>query len=149
MSNQDLKLWLDQIYDIVKKLEAKYPGRRFTPDGHMVGSIGEVLAEEKYEIELLPSNTKDHDAKTKDGRLIQIRTTQGRSAPLKKRPDNLIVQKLHPDGTVEEVFNGPGQIAWELTKNRRHDGNSQYNIPLGQYRKADKRVDAYQRIKRK
>ena len=32
-----------RIYEITAELEELYPGRHFTPDGHMVGSIGEVL----------------------------------------------------------------------------------------------------------
>ncbi|WP_155253486.1 DUF6998 domain-containing protein [Bradyrhizobium japonicum] len=32
------------IYRAVAELEALYPGRKFTPDGHLVGSIGEVIA---------------------------------------------------------------------------------------------------------
>ena len=32
------------IYRAVEELEALYPGRKFTPDGHLVGSIGEVVA---------------------------------------------------------------------------------------------------------
>jgi len=34
------------IYRAVTELEALYPGRKFTPDGHLVGSIGEVVAAE-------------------------------------------------------------------------------------------------------
>lgn len=34
------------IYRAIAKLEAMYPGRKFTPDGHLVGSIGEVIAAE-------------------------------------------------------------------------------------------------------
>jgi hypothetical protein len=34
------------IYRAVQELEERYPGRKFTPDGHLVGSIGEVVAAE-------------------------------------------------------------------------------------------------------
>ena len=34
------------IYRAVEELEAAYPLRKFTPDGHLVGSIGEVIAAE-------------------------------------------------------------------------------------------------------
>ena len=147
MTTHTLKELLSQIYAIVHELETMYPGRKFTPDGHMVGSIGEVLAEQKYEIKLLPSNATDHDATARDGKLIQIRTTQKKSAPLKKQPDNLIVQKLHPNATVEEIFNGPGDIAWELTKKRKPDKNGQFNISLGKYAKANKTVPDSMRTK--
>ncbi len=33
------------IYRAVADLEKLYPGGKFTPDGHLVGSIGEVIAE--------------------------------------------------------------------------------------------------------
>ncbi|WP_408860888.1 DUF6998 domain-containing protein [Acidiphilium sp.] len=32
-----------RIYEAVAELERQYPGRKFTPDGHLVGSIGEVV----------------------------------------------------------------------------------------------------------
>jgi len=140
---------LENIYEIVRELEELFPGRRFTPDGHMVGSIGEVLAEREYDIKLLPSNAKDHDAKTEDGRLVQIRTTQGNSAPLKKLPDYLIVQKLNPDATVDEIYNGPGHQAWSITKTLKADNEGHFNISLGRYRKADKAIPEDQRIKRR
>ncbi len=31
-----------QLYRVVAQLEAEF-GRKFTPDGHLVGSIGEVI----------------------------------------------------------------------------------------------------------
>jgi len=34
------------IYRAVRDLEARYTLRRFAPDGHLVGSIGEVVAAE-------------------------------------------------------------------------------------------------------
>jgi len=37
---------VERLYAIVRRLEEKYPGRRFTPDGHLVGSLGEVIAAE-------------------------------------------------------------------------------------------------------
>ena len=31
-----------EIYELVRELETMAPGRKFTPDGHMVGSLGEL-----------------------------------------------------------------------------------------------------------
>ena len=41
------------LYQIVARLEEAFPGRRFTPDGHLVGSLGEVFAAERYGLTLL------------------------------------------------------------------------------------------------
>src|SRR5476651_2671045 len=41
-----------RIYKATAELEALYPGRKFTPDGHLVGSIGEVIAAEALGLKL-------------------------------------------------------------------------------------------------
>jgi hypothetical protein len=43
-SVQEIPKLIKELYGIVDSLEALFPGRHFTPDGHLVGSIGEVLA---------------------------------------------------------------------------------------------------------
>jgi hypothetical protein len=67
---------IKELYRITNELETEYPGRKFTIDGHLVGSIGEVIVAENYGLELLPNSTETHDAKTKDGKLVQIKATQ-------------------------------------------------------------------------
>ena len=32
-----------KLYELVHELEQIHPGRHFTPDGHMVGSLGELV----------------------------------------------------------------------------------------------------------
>ena len=41
-----------EIYRAVQEFEADYPRRKFTPDGHLVGSIGKVIAAEALDPEL-------------------------------------------------------------------------------------------------
>ena len=101
-----------QLYVIVGELERLYPGRPFTPDGHLLGSIGEALAQARYGLELLPCSTEVHDAKV-GGLLVQVKVTQGNRVGLYARPDHLIVLRLARDGSAEEVFNGPGEQVWE------------------------------------
>ena len=43
-----------QMVKIVSELETDFPGRHFTLDGHLVGSIGEVAAAYYYGIKLYP-----------------------------------------------------------------------------------------------
>jgi hypothetical protein len=47
-----IKALVPQIYGLVARLEAAAPGRSFAPDGHLLGSIGEVLAAAEYGPEL-------------------------------------------------------------------------------------------------
>ena len=70
---------LRRLYEITDELEAMF-GRRFTPDGHLMGSLGEAIAVYMYDVELLDPSLKTHDARTKDGRcLVQVKLTAGRS----------------------------------------------------------------------
>ena len=47
-----------ELYAIVQDLEEMFPGRPFTPDGHMVGSIGECLVADGFDLELMPPSTE-------------------------------------------------------------------------------------------
>ena len=62
------------IYRAVDELEAAYPGRKFTPDGHLVGSIGEVVAAEVLGLTLYPGSHPIHDAYDENGD-VQIKMT--------------------------------------------------------------------------
>ena len=100
------------LYEIVADLEGHFPGRPFTPDGHLVGSLGEVLAASAYRLELYPCSSECHDAKAGDGRQVQIKATQGKSIGIRSSCEHLLVLKLLKDGSVSEVYNGPGDLAW-------------------------------------
>ncbi len=117
-----------RLYDLVNELEAAFPGRPFTPDGHLVGSLGEVLASHYYDLELLPCSTECHDAQAPDGRLVQVKATQGTSVALRTQPDHLLVILLKKDGTIEEIYNGPGSIAWQHCGKRQKNGQSPISV---------------------
>lgn len=101
-----------ELYALTAQLEAMHPGRRFTPDGHMVGSIGEVIAAEEYGLELFEASHPVHDVLSPDGRLVQVKATQGRVVALNDEPDYLIVLRILGDGSFEEAYNGRGKPVW-------------------------------------
>lgn len=98
------------LYDISRDLESLFPGRHYTPDGHMIGSIGEALAASYYDLELFPASAETHDARSRDGRLVQIKATQVNCVSLSSEPEFLLVLKIHSDGTFSEIYNGPGAL---------------------------------------
>lgn len=111
-----------QLYKITGELEKEFPGSKFTPDGHMIGSIGEVLVADHYGLELLDNSAKTHDAKTKDGTLVQIKATQMDRVALSSEPNKLIVIKILPTGEWEEVYNGPGKEPWNAAGKMQKNG---------------------------
>lgn len=58
---------VQKIYESAGELEKLFPGRHFTPDGHLVGSIGEVLAAHRYGLTLLLASSASHDAISPSG----------------------------------------------------------------------------------
>ena len=137
---------IKQIYEIVSVLEALWPNRQFTPDGHLVGSIGEVLAAYYYGLELLPSSSKVHDAVSKDGRKIQIKATQKNRVALRSKPEHLLVLRILEDGTTKEVYNGTGELVWENAGKMQTNG--QRPITLSKLSKLFERVPNSNRLKR-
>lgn len=122
------------IYKIVEELEALWPDRRFTPDGHMVGSIGEVLAADDYGLTLFPAGAKGHDAVSKDGRKIQIKATQKNKKTktnkvgLRSKPEHLLVLQILENGKTKGVYNGPGEPVWKKTGKRQSNGQKAITI---------------------
>ena len=121
-----IKQKLAELLKIVNELQARFPDRKFTLDGHLIGSIGEVLARYYYGIELAPTGTKRHDG-TLDGKQVQIKITQRDSVDIKGVPENLLVLFLSTkDLAVYEVYNGPCKWLEEMKPN----GNHEYTISL-------------------
>ena len=111
-----------ELYALVAQLESLFPGRRFTPDGHLVGSIGEVIAAHRYGLELLPHSAQGHDARSPSGALVEIKATQGSFVALREQPDHLIVLHLSKSGEALEVYNGPGATVWSVAGAMQRNG---------------------------
>ena len=147
-SSKKLAETIRRLYAIVGELERDYRDqhRHFTLDGHLIGSIGEVYAAERYGIDLFISSTPRHDGTAPDGRLVQIKATQRSSVALNENPDFLIVLRIDGDGEINEVYNGPGQPVWDLFEGRVRPKNGQYQVSLAKLKALDKEVDEKDRV---
>ena len=132
------------LYTIKNALEEQFPGRKFSLDGHLVGSIGEVLVAEAYGIELYPNGTETHDGKAPDGKEVQIKATQIDRVSISSEPEYLIAIKILQDGTWEEIYNGPGKLAWKLAGKQQKNG--QRPLTLAKLRKLMMDIPEDQRI---
>lgn len=137
------------LYKVVAELESLFEtkNKKFTPDGHLVGSLGEVLAAHAYGLDLYPNSHPGHDAVSKDGREVQIKATQGnRGVALRSKPEHLIVLRIFPNGQSEEIFNGPGDCVWDVC-GKRLQKNGQHPVALTTLKKLmDTQVTQAQRL---
>jgi len=129
MDRENFPRLVNELYGIVRNLEAMFPGRHFTPDGHLVGSLGECLAAYHYGLELLPASTIGGDAQ-KAGLSIEIKATQRSAVGLRYQPEHLLVLQLDQMGGFKEVYNGPGDMVWKEFDGKTKPSNGQYRIAL-------------------
>lgn len=125
-----------------------FPGRHFTPDGHMVGCIGECLVADAYGLELMNASNKGYDALSPSGLQVEIKATQAKSVAFRSQPEHTIAIKILPNGTFEEIFNGPGNLVWQQFDGKPLPSNGQYQISLNKLKELNKQVDKSQRILR-
>jgi hypothetical protein len=114
--------YLGALYSASDGLEEVFPGRKFTLDGHLVGSVGEVIAAYMFNLSLNPASTKGHDAKTFDGRSVEVKLTQGKAVAIRHEPEYLIVLHRPKLGPVRVVYNGPGDRPWKASGTMQSNG---------------------------
>jgi hypothetical protein len=120
------------IYEAVAELEAKYPSRKFTPDGHLVGSIGEVVAAEALGLTLYPMSRAGHDAHDANDCDVQIKMTATNSVSMYAECTRLVVLRVVSPAEAEIVYDGPGTPLWEIAG--RVQKNGQRSVSLSKLR---------------
>lgn len=137
---------MDRLYAVVTDLEQMFD-RPFTPDGHMVGSIGEALVAYYYGLTLTPPSTRGCDA-TLGSKRIEIKATQASRVAFRCKPEYLIVLKIEKDGSFEEIYNGHGGRVWDLVAQKAMPSNGQHQVSLTTLRLLAKEIQGSERIER-
>lgn len=148
MDSQRFPKVISALYALVDELESMFPGRKFTPDGHMVGSIGEAAAAFYYGLDLMNMSNEGYDALAPDGRKVEIKATQGNSVAFRSSPENVLVIRLFRDGSFEEIYNGSGQRIWDCLRHKKLPRNGQLPMTLAKLRKLALEISVTERIER-
>jgi hypothetical protein len=151
-NHQHAKSLLEELLRISAELQ-EMTGRKFTLDGHLVGSFGEVLAKNAYGLVLEKSQSeKACDAKDANGRRIEIKATFGKSVAFRHHDADCeaelcIVLKLKEDATFAEIYNGPMERIINELEKRKLQNNGQRRISLTQLEVLNKQVDEKDRLR--
>ena len=149
MNDEQFRRCVQRLYELVAELGTMFPGRPFTPDGHMVGSIGECLVADAYGLELMPPSTAGYDAITPSGTQVEIKATQGKSVGFRSCPTHTIVIKILPDGSFEQKYNGPGDLIWREFDGKPTPKNGQHQISLSRLERLGESVSEDQQLPRR
>jgi hypothetical protein len=150
MDHRAITQLIPELYALVERLERAAPGRSFTPDGHLLGSIGEVIAASRYGLELAAASTKGADSYSSDRRPVEIKCTGGGGgiairgeAP--ESPDlHLLVLSIAKDGTALTIYNGPAVPVWEEAGPMQSNG--QRPISLSALKRIQATIPASQQL---
>jgi len=125
-----------KIYEAVAELTADYPGRPFTPDGHLIGSIGEVVAREVFGFELYPPSHKGHDATCTTRGDVEVKITAGNEVAFRGDCNHLIVLKVVSSQEAEIIYDGLGAPAMLMAG--KMGTNGQRRVAISRLRKLAK-----------
>lgn len=132
---EEVPALVSRLYEIVDELEEIFPGRHFTPVGHLVGSLGESLAAYMFGLTLNAASTAAHDAMTKDGVRVEIKATQRRGVSLSasaspSQDERLLALRLNRQGPPEVVYNGPADTVWSAARPAQKNGQRTISLTL-------------------
>ena len=106
-------------------------GRPVSPDGHLVGSLGEIFARDQLGLTLMPPSNEGFDAQTPEGVAVEIKATTRNSIALSNsgsKAEILIVVKIDQTGRCAIVFNGPIERAWAVAGKPQRNGQRRVSI---------------------
>lgn len=124
------------LFRISQHLERLFHDRHFTLDGHLVGSIGEVVARYVYDLVLQDCSTPQVDALTRNGETVQVKLTgpTGKSYGIRwsnsrpqTPPELLICLKLTEAG-FKEVY--AGRFPLKLLQEKKDTSNGQISLSV-------------------
>ena len=113
-----------EIFRACRTLSAS-TGRPFSPDGHLVGSLGEVLAAELLDLTLMAPSNDGYDAIDAEGRKVEIKATTRRTVGLSAsgtRAERLVVLALDRDGNPTVEYDGECDAAWAAAGKPQKNG---------------------------
>jgi len=119
-----------RIFDECRQL-SDLTGRPFSPDGHLVGSLGEVFAASALNLELMaPSNT-GFDAVDTTGQKVEIKATTRSSIALSAsgtEAKRLVVVKFDEVGQGTVVYDGASAPVWDAAGPPQKNGSRQISL---------------------
>ncbi len=121
MNASEFKNKIALIYQTASELGSEFNITTCTPDGHLLGAIGQIAAKIAFGLNF-GSNVKGHNCTYSDqNRIIniQVRCTGRGSIALRKEPEYLIALEISESGRIYLLYNGPGNFVWEKIKNQK------------------------------
>ena len=145
MTPQKFKDKIAAIYSISTELGKEFGIDTCTPDGHLLGAIGQIAAKIAFNLEFGSNNIEHNASVIKEGTRVnvQVRATGRGTIALREEPEYLIALNISSNGNIGLLYNGPGGHVWRLAKNQK---NKQKYVSHNQLAEAQKLVMLEQQL---
>jgi hypothetical protein len=117
------------IFSAQNALRSLAPEFRWSGMGNLLGDYGEFVASEKYGLVKAPSGADGYDAKTKDGRTVQVKTNHSSSTiGFRGEADLMLVLKVEDDGKWQEIYYGQFEPVLKLSTYSKRDNKHMITV---------------------
>ena len=126
----DCRVRIRQVFETCHEL-SMLTRRPISPDGHLVGSLGEIFAAVELGLSLATPSNKGYDAVDAQGNKVEIKTTTGRSISLSAvgtEATRLVVVVLDQTGEASIAFDGPAQAVWQMAGPAQKNGQRRVSL---------------------
>ena len=107
-------------------------GRSVSPDGHLVGTLGEIYAARALGLRLVTASNSGFDAVDGQGHRVEIKTTTRSSISLSASgtlAERLIVVQLDAEtGAAQIVYDGDAAAAWDIAGKAQKNGQQSLSL---------------------
>ena len=127
---EDVRTAIKKIFRSCQRL-TELTKRPFSPDGHLVGSFGEVVAAELLNLTLMPQSKDGYEYIDDQGRRVEIKATTRTSIGLSAsgtRAERLVVVVVDGDGETEVAYDGPTAPAWDAAGKPQKNGQRRISV---------------------
>ena len=91
-----------------RSLRALAPEYKWAGLGNLLGDFGEFLAVHKYGLQKAAAISDGYDARTKDGKTVQVKTNHAATqVGFRGKADLILVMHVETDGSWSEIYYGP------------------------------------------
>lgn len=129
MSKNRVQSIIKEIFDLQTELKQLAPAFNWGGLGNLLGDYGEYMSLLLYNLDPVPTGTKNYDALTKDGHTVQVKTNRLASQiGFRGVADLLLVVHVNEDASIEEIYFGPADIVLEQARYSERDNKNMIAI---------------------
>jgi|ERR1700722_14746007 hypothetical protein len=120
---------VSSLFASQRALRALAPEYKWAGLGNLLGDFGEFIATHEYGLAKASAGSNGYDARTRDGRSVQVKTNHAASQiGFRGNADLMLVLHVQTSGEWEEIYFGPFAAVKEASRHSARDNKEMIAI---------------------